>query len=230
MKFQQTDKNVQKQILHAGPFSIWLRRFRKMLVQENGIDVPCGECRACCTSFKFIHIAPIETQTLSNIPKTLLFAAPMHPKGTMLMGYDEDGRCPMLKKGNCSIYEYRPVVCRNYDCRIFCAAGFSAKGETGTLIEKHVRRWHFNYPSGNDRILHTAVKAAAKFIAGHSACFPDGRVPATASQLSILALKVYRVFITGQTGSLEKKSNLSDNEIARAIIKASAAFETKRSQ
>ena len=48
------------------------------------------------------------------------------PKGNMLLGYDENGHCPMLIDDKCSIYEHRPITCRSYDCRIFPAAGIVA--------------------------------------------------------------------------------------------------------
>ncbi|HET7720760.1 MAG TPA: YkgJ family cysteine cluster protein, partial [Acidimicrobiales bacterium] len=101
--------------LPAGRFSTWLVRI--------GVDVPCGTCTACCTSSQFVHIGPDERDTLSRIPKALLFPAPGQPKGHVVMGYDERGHCPMFVDGACSIYEHRPRTCRTYDCRVFPAAG-----------------------------------------------------------------------------------------------------------
>ena len=109
--------------LPAGCFSSWLRCTRLGLIKENEAFVQCGECNACCASSYFIHIRPDETQTLTAIPKALLFPAPGLPKGNVLMGYNEHGCCPMLTGGKCSIYEHRSQTCRSYDCRIFTAAG-----------------------------------------------------------------------------------------------------------
>ena len=125
---------AEQQDLPAGEFSSWLRRTRSALVEESGADVPCGECNACCRSSYFIHIRPEETRTLSRIPKKLLFPAPGLPKGNVLLGYDEHGRCPMLIDDKCSIYEHRPQTCRNYDCRIFSAAGIAAGDDDKALI------------------------------------------------------------------------------------------------
>ena len=88
-----------------------------------GSEVPCDGCTACCTSSQFVHIGPDETDTLARIPRRLLFPAPRLPAGHVLMGYDENGHCPMLVDGACSIYEHRPRTCRTYDCRVFPAAG-----------------------------------------------------------------------------------------------------------
>ena len=77
-------------------FSAWLDRTRLAQKGDAGADVPCGNCKACCTSGYFIHIGPEETATLARIPKQLVFRAPGLPKGHVLMGYDESGRCPMF--------------------------------------------------------------------------------------------------------------------------------------
>lgn len=181
--------------LDAGIFSSWLLRTREILVSENGADVPCGDCVGCCASSQFIHIRPHETQTLSRISKKLLFPAPLLPKGTMLLGYDDKGRCPMLIRGRCSIYEHRPLTCRAYDCRIFCAVGIAADDDDKGLINKRVRRWRFKYPTKSDKALHAMVKAVAKFLKAHSHCFPEGQLPSKASQLAVAAIKVYDIFL-----------------------------------
>lgn len=91
--------------------------------------MPCGDCTACCTSSQFIHIAPDETETLGHIPDELLFDAPGFPAGHVVLGYDENGHCPMLVDGACSIYAHRPRTCRTYDCRIFPATGIDLGDE-----------------------------------------------------------------------------------------------------
>lgn len=63
----------------------------------------------------FIHIKPEEAEAIQRIPRALLFPAPGRPKGHLLMGYDGEGRCPMLAGDECSIYEHRPQTCRDYE-------------------------------------------------------------------------------------------------------------------
>ena len=102
-------------------------------------DVPCGTCVACCASGQFVHVGPDEADTLAHIPTALLFDA---PRGLgKLMGYDEQGRCPMLTDSGCSIYDHRPQTCRTYDCRIFEAAGVRADQP---LIRERADRWRFD--------------------------------------------------------------------------------------
>lgn len=75
-------------------------------------DVPCGSCTACCEILA-PHLSPEEISsgfypiTLSNIdgnPVITLFR-----KTT--------GGCGMFVNGSCSIYEDRPIACRQFDCR-----------------------------------------------------------------------------------------------------------------
>jgi uncharacterized protein len=178
----------------AGIFSTWLQETREMLGKETGADVPCGKCIGCCSSSQFIHIRPDERQTLSRIPKKFLFKAPLLPKGTMVLGYDDQGRCPMLAQGKCSIYKHRPQTCRMYDCRVFSAAGIVADDDVKGLINMQVKRWRFKYPHKQDKILHSAVKAAARFIRTHTSLFPGGQAPTQAAQIAVLAIKGYDAF------------------------------------
>jgi uncharacterized protein len=215
--------------LPAGEFSSWLRSTRITLLEDSGADVPCGGCTACCTSSYFIHVGPDETRTLARIPGELLFAAPDLPKGNVLMGYDGNGRCPMLTDGACSIYEQRPLTCRNYDCRVYAAAGIDADRD---LISRRARRWAFGYPAGEDREQHAAVRAAARFVREHAECFPGGAVPGDPAQVAILAIKVYEIFLGHGGGSgpseTENVARARDAEIARAVVEVNEEFEAKR--
>lgn len=219
---------TQKQDLPAGRFSSWLRIIRNALIKENEVDVPCGECNVCCKSSYFIHIKPEETQTLTRIPKNLLFASPFLPKGNMTLGYDENGHCPMLINNKCSIYEHRPLTCRNYDCRIFPAAGITAGDDDKVMITRHIRRWKFSHPTRRDCNLHSAVQTAALFLQEHKNCFPDGVVPSNTTQLAILAIKVHEVFLkcNKKSGKIDQVS--SELEIAKAVMDANEKFKAKR--
>ena len=214
--------------LPAGRFSSWLRRTRSAQREEDGADVPCGECTACCTSSYFIHIRPEETQTLSQIPRKLLFPAPGLPKGNVLLGYDENGHCPMLIDNKCSIYAHRPLTCRTYDCRVFAAAGMTAGDDDKALITQRVQRWKFSYTTKHDRNQHAAVQTAARFLRERAECFPTGFAPSNSTQLAILAIKVSGVFLksTGESGKTGRAS--PDLAIAKAVIEASENFETRR--
>ncbi len=212
---------TDEQDLPAGGFSAWLRRTRSDLSEQKGADVPCGECNACCHSSYFIHIGPEETQTLALIPEDLLFAAPGQAEGVVLLGYGEDGQCPMLVDEKCSIYDHRPQTCRNYDCRIFPAAGIAAAEDDKALITQRTRRWKFSYPSVDDRTEHAAVQAAARFLQERAEYIAD-EVPTNAIQLAILAIKVSGVFLQIHEAHENSGTAPSDLDVGRRVEKAMA--------
>ena len=180
--------------LPFGNFSSWLTKIRYVLKSSDSMEVPCGDCRACCTSSYFIHIRPNETKTISQIPKELLFAAPGLPKGHLLLGYDKNGHCPMFVNNACSIYENRPQTCRHYDCRILSATGFM-EDEGKPLISQQAIRWEINLSSKNERNEIIALKSAAIFLINNKELFPNGFIPLNPIQQAVLAIKVNRVFL-----------------------------------
>ena len=147
------------------------------------------------------------------------------PSGNSVLGFDQNGLCPMLKDKACSIYEYRPQTCRAYDCRIFAAAGILAGGKDKTIINERIRCWRFSYPSVLDRTEHLAVLSAVKFIQEYASVFPGGRVPTDPSQLAILAIKVYDVFLAEESEAVTQVTAHAHTEIAKAIVSASKRFD-----
>jgi Fe-S-cluster containining protein len=166
----------------------------------------------------FIHIKPEETQTLQRIPRELLFPAPGLPKGHMLMGYDDQGQCPMLVGDTCSIYEYRPQTCRDYDCRIFAATGVLVDPRTQTEIANRVKAWAFDYADEASREEHRIVQRAAAFLQDNTDLFPPGSIPAYPVQLAALAVRIYRVLVDMAAKEQPEASAPSDTAIAHAIM------------
>jgi Fe-S-cluster containining protein len=142
--------------LDAGSFAAWYDDIVGALRHEREMTVPCGSCRACCTSAQFVHISPDETDTLAHVPSALRFPAPGLPEGHVVLGYDEHGRCPMLVDDACSIYDHRPRTCRTYDCRVFAATGVDP-GSAQPAIAERVAAWRF---AVDDRRRWDAVRAA----------------------------------------------------------------------
>ena len=117
----------------------WLVDLGRALTGEADMDVPCGDCTACCTSSQFVHVEPDDRAALERIPDELLFPAPGLPEGHLLLGHDERGHCPMLVDGACSIYDARPRTCRTYDCRVFAVSGVAPEDQPD--IAARVRSW-----------------------------------------------------------------------------------------
>ena len=128
--------------VEAGAFSTWLVEMQAAIRGERDVGRAVDGCTACCTSSQFVHIAPDETDTLSDIPAKLLFPAPRLPNGHVVLGYDERGHCPMLVDNQCSIYSHRPRTCRTYDCRVFPAAAVEVDADqiarSGPAVAVHL--------------------------------------------------------------------------------------------
>jgi uncharacterized protein len=199
----------------AGPFGSWLEQMRAVLRGEADADVPCGDCVGCCVSSYPVPVRPEDRSALAAIPVQHL-ANTLH--GQTMMVARADGTCPMLDGGKCSIYTHRPQTCRDYDCRIFAAAGISAGGEDRSVINRRVDEWQFSYTSPAERAAHEAVQCAARFIKEHPSSFPS-RVPTVPTGIAVLAIKVYEVFMDSQIGSKQNE------ELARLILEASRAFD-----
>jgi len=172
-----------------------------------------------------IHIKPEETQTIAQIPKELMFAAPGFPKGHVLLGYDKDGCCPMFIDKKCSIYEYRPQTCRQYDCRIFPATGLTV-GDDKPLISQQEKRWCFNLSTRDESKLLSALQAAAKFLTTYSELLPAGFVLGNTTQQAILAIKIYDVFLRDEFMLENSADPKQCHDIAAAIKIAYAKFES----
>lgn len=199
----------------AGSFGAWLAHTRAALRGEGGVDVPCGACVGCCISSYPIPLRPTDTRAIDAVPAEL---SAYTPNGQLMMIAREDGTCPMFRSGLCTIYDARPQTCRDYDCRVFAAAGIAAGGPERTVINRRVNEWRFSYANEDERRQHAAVRAAAAFIRDKAEVFP-ARVPNTPTGIAVLAIKTYPVFLRPDLGAQ------SDAQIADAILATCRAFD-----
>jgi len=212
----------EENAVDAGDFGSWFSQIIASFRGSAGSEVPCGDCRGCCTSSYFIHVRPTDRKTLEAVPKALLNPAPGQPRGHKLIGFAEDGSCPLLHERTCSIYNQRAQTCRDYDCRVFAAAGIAAGDFQRAAINQRIRAWRFSYADDQDKQRHRAIKATASFIEKNRSAFPGGRAPVAPSDIAILAIKVHRVFLTPEARSR------TPADTAEAIIRASRDFEAAR--
>jgi Fe-S-cluster containining protein len=206
--------------IDAGDFGSWLLGAVAVLRGTAGADVPCGSCVGCCVSSYFIPVRPEDAAARARIPPARLVRASRQAADLLMMGYREDGSCPMLSTGQCTIYSDRPQTCRDYDCRIFAAAGIDAGGADKQVINTRVRAWRFRYRDDDERKAHGAVRAAAAFIRDRREAFPGGRAPSAPTGIAVLALKAHAVFLD------PANPVRADAEIARAVVEASRVFDT----
>lgn len=203
---------------HAGEFKGWLQETLGAFFTGQGAGVPCGDCRACCRAGYFIPVRHHEWSTRAAIPARLLVSPPgvCGEEGYHLIATTRRGHCALLGARGCSVYRQRPQACRDYDCRLFAAAGLpSGHGE----IDQQVARWRFGYNDDESRRLQAAVRAAARFVGEHARAFPLGRVPRRPADIAVVALKAHRVFLDPATQSCVPEA------IAQAMVHACRAFD-----
>lgn len=180
--------------LDAGPAAAWVLGMRAAIDSGGSSDVPCGDCTACCRSAQFVHVGPDEDRARAVIPAALLFPAPGLPRGHDLMGYDESGRCPMLRHDGCAVYVDRPRACRTFDCRVFAAAGLDPTEDGKDDIARQVRRWRFRVQTAEDRARLDAVRAAARWLREDPSRLPGG-APRTVTALAVAAVEIHERFL-----------------------------------
>ena len=132
-----------------------------------------------------------------------MFPAPGLPKGHYLLGYDENGHCPMFKDGQCSIYEYRPETCLQYDCRVYPATGIFPDDKKSQIYKK-AKQWSFDLSSSNDLKAFEAVQKASNFIIKYRELFPKTFFPINAPQQAALAIRIHMEFMHIDTDEIEK--------------------------
>lgn len=201
----------------AGFFGEWLAVMRGVLRGEGDADVPCGDCIGCCISSYPVPLRPRDEAARAEVPEQWLIG-PASPGEKWLMGFREDGSCPFMEDRTCAIYDRRPQCCRDYDCRVYAAAGLVPDGNR-SAIEQRVRAWEFRYASDAERAEAGALRQAAQFIRGHQALFPAGMRAGAATAAAVLAVKTYDLFLSGDAGAV------TPEEMVRRVIQAARDFD-----
>lgn len=88
---------------------------------EEVSDVPCGTCSLCCEKLSPL-LSPEEIASglypLSLIQPSEQERAEQPDVGPIVSLYrKKEGGCGMFVDNKCSIYSYRPLSCRQFDCR-----------------------------------------------------------------------------------------------------------------
>lgn len=203
----------------AGPFGEWLERTLALLRGDGEAEVPCGTCTGCCTSSYYIRIRPKDRPAVTGFARPYLLTPPGIAPGDALMGWREDGTCPALEQGRCRIYAQRPMTCRDYDCRVFAAAGVLAGDERRAVINQRIKAWRFSHAGEEARRAHQAVLAASTFIQKHGDWFPACTAPTSPTGIAVMALKTYKVFLAADTATEPR------DVIARRMLEAARAFD-----
>jgi Fe-S-cluster containining protein len=200
----------------AGTFGEWLASMRGVLRGDHDADVPCGNCVGCCVSSYPILLRLRDKLARDQVPQERLIG-PARCGERWLMGYRDDGSCPFLLEHRCSIYTDRPQTCRDYDCRIYAAAGIMPDGNRPAIAER-VKAWQFIYCSSQERREADAVARAAQFIRANQALFPPGMRAGSATAAAVLAIKTFPMFLSAD-------ESRSPEELAQRVIDAARIFD-----
>jgi hypothetical protein len=163
-----------------------------------------------------IPLRPEDVRARAEVPEQYLLGT-MASGERWMMGFREDGRCPFMNERRCDIYADRPQTCRDYDCRIYAAAGLVPDGNRA-VIARRVREWEFTFASDTDLADAEAVRCAARFMRGNATLFPAAMRVGSATAASVLAVKTYGLF-------LNPVAVEAPVETVRRVIEAARAFD-----
>lgn len=136
---------------NAGSPSTYVRKQR---AEHPDADraVPCDGCTACC----YAEHLPVDPQREPPERLARLDTVPT-ADGRRELRKRDDGACVHLGAQGCSVYDYRPTICRTYDCRVSALLGLVERYQNG----HHAPAWAFECRSIDDHRL------LAAFALGH---------------------------------------------------------------
>lgn len=131
-------------------------------------EVPCNGCNACC-HHETINVDPADEPPesiahLSLEPNPHADQVYTHPDGRttkcapLRLRHQDDGACIHLGPTGCTVYEYRPRSCRNFDCRVASLGCHQVSFPGGRITPV----WVFDRTEPDDAALMMALEAAAK--------------------------------------------------------------------
>lgn len=86
------------------------------MMGEASSSVPCGTCNLCCHGRVFL--SPDEDATgLEVVVESAPMMGPHAGKKLRRLATTASGVCVHLEHGKCTVYERRPRICRQFDCR-----------------------------------------------------------------------------------------------------------------
>jgi len=118
------------------------------LVNGQG-TVDCQTCHGCCRAGYSIGLSEDEANVL---PHTRV-------EGFPVILPEADGKCPFLVDEVCTVYDKRPVSCRQYDCRDLARSGILLveRGPGETEINQSIKR--FLHTDGLDPLMANVARA-----------------------------------------------------------------------
>lgn len=79
-------------------------------------SVPCNGCTLCCRGYQAIILHPECGDDVSKF-QTIEVPNPLTGEFALMVEQKPNGDCIYLADKGCSIYDDRPIICREFDCR-----------------------------------------------------------------------------------------------------------------
>ncbi len=119
------------------------------LATGKGRKLACARgCSHCCTTHQTIPVYPLELVGLSWYVTEKMRGSERNVLKEQLRDYQENGPCPFLIEGACSVHPMRPVACRQFN--VFdrpCDEGedpyYTRREDVLTPIKKYVNHAFF---------------------------------------------------------------------------------------
>lgn len=77
--------------------------------------VPCGSCTACCR-WELIFLMDGDDPSMYL---TMPWVNPLTGQEGFALQHRENGECVYLGEKGCTIHDHAPVVCKEFDCRMW---------------------------------------------------------------------------------------------------------------
>lgn len=82
----------------------------------DNTQVRCNGCRQCCINFPAIILYPEAGDDVSAY-KTVDVQHPLTGEPAKMLAHKANGDCEYIGPHGCDIYDNRPIICREFDCR-----------------------------------------------------------------------------------------------------------------
>jgi Fe-S-cluster containining protein len=80
-------------------------------------SVPCGMCTLCCRGGEAIILHPECGDDISQYETREVWHPIFHDRPVHMLEQRENGDCIYVGPFGCTIWDRRPTICREFDCR-----------------------------------------------------------------------------------------------------------------
>jgi Fe-S-cluster containining protein len=82
-------------------------------------SVPCGACTLCCRGGEAIVLHPESGDRIADYETREVWHPLYRDRAVHILQQRPDGSCVYVGPFGCTIWDKRPTICREFDCREF---------------------------------------------------------------------------------------------------------------